>query len=416
MKTTTRRAANRGQMAQKRLESVKGFAQSVSNEIAVNGVESKYFADVFIGYLADILRLQKADNEKAADVDKRADKMAADKFTEMMADDEQRAKIAESLIFKTMQSANEIYKIFRASLPCYTDAIGGFNFAKTKRIALNVDKLTSEQKAEIERKDNLHKIAVTIDGVETAYYCGIEYDAAEIESYLSVKRKQRRAFLKEEKEQSRAWLNNSDDILTLVAIDKANYKDLAKTLSAAMQQDNAAIIRKRADDAEKANKAEKAKAKADNFLNNAAAAKLADLAEIAEKVAKAKADGKMNSKARKSAEKKANGLASAIISAAEIAADIYAAEKVSSVAWLEKYKSEYAAAKAADDKQTAAEMSLSIETTTAAIDKADKAAAKAAEIKDKAAALLADILAAVTETKADADKADKAAETAAVAA
>ena len=405
MRTTTRRAANRGQMAQKRFESVKGFAQSVSNEIAVNGIDSKYFADVYIGYLADALRLQKADNEKAADVDKRADKMAADKFAAMMADDEQRAKMAESLIYKTMQSADEIYKIFRASLPCYTDGVGRFNFAKVKRIAICAANLTTEQKAEIESKDNWHKVTISVDGTETAYFCGIEYDAAEIESYFSAKRKQRRAFLKDEKEQARAWLNNNDDIITMVAIDKANYKDLARTLSAAMQQDNAAIIRRNADAAEKANKAAKAKEKADIFVATIGDKKIADLAAIAEKVQKAVTDNKYNNKARKSAESKANNLASSITTAAEIAAEIYAAEKAALSMAAEKLENEYKAAADADDAKTKAEISLSLDANKAAALKANNNANKAAAIKDKAAALLAEILAANGD-KADDNKAD----------
>lgn len=324
MATITRRSAKRGAKAQKMFESVKGFTTAVSLEMKANGIESEYFADIYIGYLADKMKLQKAEGEDIKSLDKRADDLAAAEFDKKMQSEEGRAELEQSEVFKTLSDANKMYSVFRASLPCFTSESGKFNFAKKKIIAYSAEELTKEEKAEFEAKETWHKVAVpNQEGREVLYYTSLAYSPESLAEGLNNTIRQRRDFLKEEKEAAKYWTNANGDICALVPIDKANYKDLARAVSGTLQEAAAAIIRRHAEEAEAAANAKKAAEAAAAFLNQAAPEKLAKLADIAAAVAKQKEEKKYNKKAKESAKKQTNGILKYMKDNGEAAANYY---------------------------------------------------------------------------------------------
>lgn len=309
MAAITRRSAKRGAKAQKRFESVKGFTTFAALDIKEFGINSEYFADIFIGYLADKMKLQKAEGEDIKSLDKRADDLAAAEFEKKLQSEEGRAELEQSEVFKTLADANKMYSVFRASLPCFTSESGKFNFAKKKIIAYSAEELTKEEKAEFEAKETWHKVAVmNQEGREVLYYTSLAYSPESLAEGLNNTIRQRRDFLKEEKEAAKYWTNANGDICALIPIDKANYKDLARAVSGTLQEAAAAIIRRHAEEAEAAANAKKAAEAAAAFLNQAAPEKLAKLADIAAAVAKQKEEKKYNKKAKESAKKQTNGI------------------------------------------------------------------------------------------------------------
>lgn len=324
MTTITRRSAKRGQKAQKRFESVKGFTTFAALDIEKFGINSEYFADIYIGYLADKMKLQKAEGEDVKSLDKRADDLAAAEFEKKMQSEEGRTELEQSEVFKTLADANKMYSVFRASLPCFTSESGKFNFAKKKIIAYSAEELTKEEKAEFEAKETWHKVAVmNQEGHEVLYYTSLAYSPESLAEGLNNTIRQRRDFLKEEKEAAKYWTNANGDICALVPIDKANYKDLARAVSGTLQEAAAAIIRRHAEEAEAAANAKKAAEAAAAFLNTAAPEKLAKLADIAAAVAKQKEEKKYNKKAKESAKKQTNGILKYMKDNGEAAANYY---------------------------------------------------------------------------------------------
>lgn len=337
----TRRSAKRGAKAQKMFESVKGFTNAVSLEMKANGINSEYFADIYIGYLADKMKLQKAEGEDIKSLDKRADNLAEAEFMAKMKSEEGREELAQSEVFKTLSDAEKMYSVFRAALPCFTES-GKFNFAKRKIIAFAAEDLTKEEKNAFEVKETWHKIAVTNqEGREVLYYTSLAYSPEDLAEGLNTTIRQRRDFLKEEKETAKYWTNVYGDICALVPIDKANYKDLARALSGTLQAEAAAIIRRHAEEAEAAANLEKAEKAAAAFLESAAPEKLAKLAEAAAAVAKMKEEGKYNAKAKKSVQKNTNGLLKYMKDNGEAAAAFFAKRAAEFSA---KFESEGAAA------------------------------------------------------------------------
>lgn len=324
MATMTRRSAKRGAKAQKMFESVKGFANAVSLEMKANGLNSEYLADIYIGYLADTLKLQRAEGEDIKSLDKRADDMATAKFNALLSTKEGREELEQSEVFKTLSDSDKIYKVFRATLPCYTEG-GAFNFAKKKCIAFVAEQFTKAEAAEFEAKETWHKIAVTNEeGREVVYFAPLAYSPEDLAEGLKATRKQRRAFLKKEEETAKYWRDAEGDIFGLVSLDKANYKDLARAVSGSLQEAAAAIIRRHAEEAEAAANLEKAEKAAAAFLESAAPEKLAKLAETAAAVAKMKEEGKYNTKAKKSVQKNTNGLLKFMKDNGEAAAAFFA--------------------------------------------------------------------------------------------
>lgn len=324
MAAITRRSAKRGQKAQKRFESVKGFTTFAALDIEKFGINSEYFADIYIGYLADKMKLQKAEGEDVKSLDKRADDLAAAEFEKKMQSEEGRAELEQSEVFKTLADANKMYSVFRASLPCFTSESGKFNFAKKKIIAYSAEELTKEEKVEFEAKETWHKVAVmNQEGHEVLYYTSLAYSPESLAEGLNNTIRQRRDFLKEEKEAAKYWTNANGDICALVPIDKANYKDLARAVSGTLQEAAAAIIRRHAEEAEAAANAKKAAEAAAAFLNTAAPEKLAKLADIAAAVANQKEAKKYNKKAKESAKKQTNGLLKYMKDNGEAAANYY---------------------------------------------------------------------------------------------
>lgn len=322
--TITRRSAKRGLKAQKMFESVKGFTNAVSLEMKANGIESEYFADIYIGYLADKMKLQKAEGEDIKSLDKRADDLAAAEFEKKLQSEEGRAELEQSEVFKTLADAEKMYSVFRASLPCFTSESGKFNFAKKKIIAYSAEELTKEEKAEFEAKETWHKVVVmNQEGSEGLYFTSLAFSPESLAEGLKNIIKQRRDFLKEEKEAAKYWTNANGDICALVPIDKANYKDLARAVSGTLQEAAAAIIRRHAEEAEAASNAKKAAAAAAAFLNTAAPEKLAKLADIAAAVAKQKEEKKYNKKAKESAKKQTNGILKYMKDNGDAAANYY---------------------------------------------------------------------------------------------
>lgn len=322
MTTMKRRSAKRGAMAQQNFESVKGFCKNVALNIQADGINSEYFANVYIGFLADSSGLKKAEGENIATFDGRADKMAADKFAAMLESEEGRAALQNSAVFATMANKEAMYKVFRESLPCYTEG-GKFSFAKPKNIAVRVSDLTAEERAEYDKKTNVTKTAIFIDGNDIEYYCAAAY-AANIEEELQTMYKSRRAFLAEEKEQTKAFFKaNGRYIYTLAAINKGTFKEFAPALSVSLQEEAAAIRRRRAKAAEESRKAAEAAEAAALFLNTEAAAKLADLAKIAEGMAAAKDANTYGRKAAEAAARRANGILKAIQGKGEAAKAYY---------------------------------------------------------------------------------------------
>lgn len=322
---TTRRSAKRGAKAQKMFESVKGFTNAVSLEMKANGIESEYFAEIYIGYLADKMKLQKAEGEDIKSLDKRADDLAAAEFEKKLQSEEGRAELEQSEVFKTLSDANKMYLVFRASLPCFTSESGKFNFAKKKIIAYSAEELTKEEKAVFEAKETWHKVAVmNQEGREVLYFTSLAYSPEYLAEGLKTTIRQRRDFLKEEKETAKFWTNANGDICALVPIDKANFKDLARAVSGTLQEAAAAIIRRHAEAAEAAANQAKAEKAAAAFLESAAPEKLAKLAETAAAVAKMKEEGKYNAKAKKSVQKNTNGILKYMKDNGEAAAAFYA--------------------------------------------------------------------------------------------
>lgn len=324
MTTITRRSAKRGAKAQKRFESVKGFTTFAALDIKEFGINSEYFADIYIGYLADKMKLQKAEGEDIKSLDKRADDLAAAEFEKKLQSEEGRAELEQSEVFKTLSDANKMYSVFRASLPCFTSESGQFNFAKKKIIAYSAEELAKEEKAEFEAKETWHKVAVpNQEGREVLYYTSLAYSPESLAEGLNNTIRQRRDFLKEEKEAAKYWTNANGDICALVPIDKANYKDLARAVSGTLQEAAAAIIRRHAEEAEAAANAKKAAEAAAAFLNQAAPEKLAKLADIAAAVANQKEAKKYNKKAKESAKKQTNGILKYMKDNGEAAANYY---------------------------------------------------------------------------------------------
>lgn len=388
---TTRRSAKRGAKAQKMFESVKGFTNAVSLEMKANGINSEYFADVYIGYLADKMKLQKAEGEDIKSLDKRADNLAEAEFLAKMKSEEGREELKQSEVFKTLCDAEKMYSVFRAALPCFTSESGKFNFAKKKIIAFSAEELTKEEKAVFEAKETWHKIAViNQEGREVLYYTSLAYSPEDLAKGLNVTIRQRRDFLKEEKETAKYWTNVGGSICTLIPIDKANYKDLARALSGTLQEAAAAIIRRHAEEAEAAANLEKAEKAAAAFLESAAPEKLAKLAETAAAVAKMKAEGKYNAKAKKSVQKNTNGLLKYMKDNGEAAAAFFAKADAKSIEGGEtKRAAMYSAAETKARRHAAAAESLAAlilaeETTAAALKEA--AAPYLAKEGEKAAA------------------------------
>ena len=397
MATIKRRSAKRGQKAQQNFESVKNFCKLVSLEIQAEGIESEYFADVFIGYLADSSGLKKADGESMATFDARADKLAADKFAAMKESEEGRANLQDSAVFVTMSNKEAMYKVFRESLPCYTDG-GKFTFAKPKCVAYRVADLTAEELKELEAKNSFQRVAVFVEGKDIEYICRAGY-AANIESDLSEIYKSRRAFLAEEKEQTKAYFKaNGRYIYTLESANKGTFKEFAPALSVSLQEEAAAIRRRRAAEAEAARKYEKLAAEAAAFVEKEGREKLADLAAVVVKIAAAIESGAYNAKAKAANNNRIEGLIKTITTKAEAARAFYQEAAEAAAAKKEAAAENEAAALAASNPEIAEESVKAArryakeEETAVFFDKESRCIAAAAEIigmrlKEEAAAV-----------------------------
>lgn len=353
MTTMKRRSAKRGAMAQQNFESVKSFCKLVALAIQAEGINSEYFSDVYIGYLADSSGLKKADGENLAAFDLRADKMAADKFNAMKESEEGRAKLEESAVFATMANKEAMYKVFRESLPCYTEG-GKFSFAKPKCIAYRVTDLSDEDIKELESKNTFQRIAVFVEGKDVEYICRNLY-ASNIENDLIETYRSRRAFLAEEKEQTKAYFKaNGRFIYTLESANKGTFKTFAPALSVSLQDEAAAIRRRRAADAEAARKAEKAAAEAAAFIEKEGREKLADLAAVIVKIAAAVESDEYNAKAKASVTNKIEGIIKAIRTKGEAVRAYY--QEAAEAAAAKKEAAEADAKAAAPDSAAAEEL------------------------------------------------------------
>lgn len=380
MATMKRRSAKRGAKAQQQLDSVKGFCKNVALNLQADGINSYYFAEVYIGFLGDSSGLKKADGESMADFDTRADSMAESKFYSLLESEEGRAVLLNSEVFHTMVDAQRMYKVFRESLPCFSEG-GRFSFAKPKCIAYRVSDLTAEELKDLEAKNTFQRVAIFTEGKDIEYICRAAY-AANIESDLVETYKSRRAFLKEEKEQTKSYfVSNGAYIFTLESADKGTFKTFAPALSVSLQEEAAAIRRQRAKAAEETRKHDKAAAEAVAFIEKEGREKLGDLAAVVVKIAAAIESGAYNGKAKAANENKIKGLINAITTKAEAARAFYQAEAESFAAKKEAAAETVPAAEAAEMAETAEELKKA-----AAI---HAEAEKAADANDKSARQIA---------------------------
>lgn len=247
MKTNVRFSKMQGRNDDKKFHSVAEFCRIVAND--VNTDIYGYFASFYAAFIADTLQEKKRTEESQNDFIKRVMNKAY-----QTAKSTPTKELKETELYKTFSSKNQLFKLVRTISPCFYDENGKHLFAKVQKVAFNAAKLSTEK---INDFIKVGYVSVVLDIPVGKYFpngkqmtiltkCyktenGIFDNDATLQHYynnLSTERKQRKDKFADLKGSAIYFLDDNDNICTLVENDKMNFATLYAYVSEYAQLQN----------------------------------------------------------------------------------------------------------------------------------------------------------------------------------
>lgn len=247
MKTNVRFSKLQGRNDDKKFHSVAEFCRIVAND--VNTDIYGYFASFYAAFIADTLQEKKRSEESQNDFIKRVMNKAY-----QTAKSTPTKELKETELYKTFSSKNQLFKLVRTISPCFYDENGKHLFAKVQKVAFNASKLSTEK---INDFIKVGYVSVILDIPEGKYFpngkqitiltkcykteSGVFDNDATLQHYynnLSTERKQRKDKFADLKESAIYFLDDNENICTLVESDKMNFATLYAYVSEYAQLQN----------------------------------------------------------------------------------------------------------------------------------------------------------------------------------
>ena len=250
MKTNVRFSTLQGRKDDAKIHSVAEFCRIVANDVNVDVYG--YFASFYAAFIADTSSERKHESESGSEYVKRVMNNAY-----MKAKSTPTKVLKETELFKVFSSKNQLFKLVRTISPCFYDTENKHQFAKNKVIAFNAEKFSTEK---INDFVTAGYVSVVLDIPVSKYFpngkqltiltkCyktenGTFSNDATLQHYytnLSEERKQRKEKFADIAESSVYYLDANENICTLVANDKMNFRLMYAYISEYAQRNIAKV-------------------------------------------------------------------------------------------------------------------------------------------------------------------------------